>query len=64
MALSHQERERIVSALDAVENVMAQAIIASIESFAAWLSRELPVIFRKIGQELSRLWQAIKAAFR
>ena len=63
MPLSENDRERIVAALDSMENTAARVIIATLEAFAGWLANELPNIFRKIRDQIRRIWESIKAVF-
>lgn len=62
MPLSENDRQRIISALDTMDNAAAQIVIATFEAFARWLSRELPAIFARVRQEVQNIWRAIRTA--
>ena len=64
MPISESERQRVIAVLDSMEEVVARAIIATMESFAAWLARELPTIFQRIRDRLAQLWDSVRSVFR
>ena len=63
MTMSENERQRIIAALDSMEETVARAIISSLESFAAWLAREMPTIFQRVRDRLQSMWESLKRAF-
>ncbi len=63
MSISERDRETIVATLDSMEAIAARIIIATVEAFTRWLANELPNIFRKIRDQIRRIWESIKAFF-
>lgn len=60
MALSDSEKEKVINALERIDDASRVLIIASIEAFAEWLSSTLYSIYLKVKDALSRLWDWIR----
>jgi hypothetical protein len=63
MSLSERDRIVITEALDRMEDVASHVILAGLDSFAGWLARELPGIFRKIRDRISEIWNWFRSNF-
>jgi hypothetical protein len=46
-----------------MEDVASHVILAGLDSFAGWLARELPGIFRKIRDRISEIWNWFRSNF-
>ena len=63
MAISQGERERIIAALDSMEDTVARAVIATMESFAAWLEGVMPTVFQRFRDRMRSMWESLRKAF-
>lgn len=63
MSLSERDRIIITDALDTMDSIAAKIILSGLESFAGWLARELPNIFRKIRDRIRDIWHWFQGLF-
>ena len=63
MALSQEEKEKVIERLDVVDDVMRRIILSSIESFTKWMKNNLFEIFIKVAPLISKLWKWIVSLF-
>jgi hypothetical protein len=63
MTLSDKDRGRILDVLDTMDEAAAHLAVATLEAFGRWLADVLPGIFRRIREELRRIWASVKAVF-
>lgn len=63
MALSKEEKDAIVDALDRMATASMKLVIASIESFTNWLEGAFEWIYRKIKNAIIDIWNWAKSYF-
>lgn len=63
MALTPEERKRVLEMLDQEDRNSLQRILASLNAFRKWLQNALYYIFIKIESALSDLWAGIRDFF-
>jgi hypothetical protein len=59
MALTPEDKKKIMKMLDEVDRNILDKILASLNAFCKWLQNELYDIFIKIGNALNDLWDGI-----
>lgn len=60
MALSDEEKNEIVNALDRMSKASVKLVITSIEFFTNWLEGAFEWIYRKIKNAITDIWNWIK----
>lgn len=63
MALSKEEKEAIVDALDKMADASMKLIIKSIESFTTWIEDSFQWIYKKIKNVIIDIWKWVKDTF-
>jgi hypothetical protein len=63
MALSKEEKEAIVDALDKMADASMKLVIKSIESFTAWIEDAFQWIYKKIKNVIIDIWKWVKDTF-
>ncbi len=63
MTLSAQDRRKIDQLLDQMDAAEAKRVIASQDSFERWLRTRLPEIYRKIKEQLAKIWDWFRSVF-
>lgn len=59
MALSAEEKKRVMDMLDRLDRSKLDNILASLEAFGEWLSNIAYSIYCKLKDSLSSLWRSI-----
>ena len=59
MALTSEEREKILNLMDQLDSNERQKKISSLEAFGNWLSNVASSIYSKVKDTLSSLWSSI-----
>jgi len=60
MALTNEEKERVIEKLEQLSDAARDAAIATLESFVKWLDRTLNYIYQKIKDGIRKLWNYIR----
>ncbi|TRU31662.1 MAG: hypothetical protein EWV80_00285 [Microcystis aeruginosa Ma_QC_B_20070730_S2] len=63
MALTPEEKRRIIKFLDEADRSFVEIILASLEAFRKWLSDEFNKIYLKVKDGLQNLWQSVRNVF-
>lgn len=63
MALTPEEKKRVLKVLDEMDRNIIAIILASLKAFAEWLSHTLNSIYLKIKDGLQNFWQSIRNIF-
>jgi len=63
MSLSDRDRKLIIGALEEMESIAVQVVLATFESFVRWFVDQLPAIYSRVRDELRKIWASIKMAF-
>ena len=63
MAMTPREKERVMKMLDDLDRSTLQKVLASLESFANWLSNAAYSIYSKIRDSLRGLWEWLCGIF-
>ncbi|NJO01821.1 MAG: hypothetical protein HC880_09145 [Bacteroidia bacterium] len=63
MTLSDSDKERVIDALDALDDQVRKIIIASLDALAEWLMKTLYAIYLKVKPALIELWNWICSIF-
>lgn len=63
MALTKEEKDAIVTALDKMTEASMRLVIASIESFTSWMENAFQWIYNKIRNVIIDIWNWAKNAF-
>ena len=63
MALSLDEKAKIIRMLDRMEDREKHKVLASLESFTGWLRDKCWDIFYKIADVIQGIWNTIKSIF-
>ena len=63
MALTKEEKDAIVTALDKMTEASMRLVIASIESFTSWMESAFQWIYNKIRNVIIDIWNWAKNAF-
>lgn len=63
MALTPEEKQKVIDFLDEVDRNVLDKILATLKSFSDWLSRTLYRIYLKIEYGLQSFWQSIRNVF-
>lgn len=63
MPLSDRDRKLIIDSLESVESALIQVIMSTFESFVRWIVAQLPDVYRRVRDELTKLWRSLKKAF-
>jgi hypothetical protein len=63
MALTPEEKRRIIEFLDQADRSFVEIILASLEAFRKWLSDEFNKIYLKVKDGLQNLWQSVRNVF-
>lgn len=64
MALSNEDRRRVIGALERAENAIVEAALASFEAFVLWLLHELKDVYWRIVDSLRSLYGIVWGIFR
>lgn len=59
MALSAEEKKRVMNILDELDRNQLDKILASLDSFGKWLSTAAYSIYYKVKDALNSLWRSI-----
>ena len=62
MALTASEKQRIIDSLDNMDRSKIQRVLASVESFANWLSDSLHSIYMKVKDVIYSMWESMVCA--
>jgi|GEM_PF-6177684 len=46
-----------------MEDTVARAVIATMESFAAWLEGVMPTVFQRVRDRMRSMWESLRRAF-
>jgi hypothetical protein len=63
MPLSDRDRKLIIDSLESLESALIQVIMSTFESFVRWLFAQLPDVYRRVRDEIGKLWRSLKKAF-
>jgi hypothetical protein len=63
MALTADERAKVIKMLDDLDEAKKRTVLASLEAFGRWLKGALYSIYLKIKDALQSLWQSISDFF-
>ena len=60
MALTNEEKARILERLEQLSDAARDAAIATLDSFVNWLKRSLNYIYEKIKDSIRNIWNYIR----
>lgn len=63
MALSNEEKQRVIEHLDNIDDQVRRIVLATLEAFEEWLKKNLYKIFIKIAEGLVTLWRWLCSYF-
>ncbi|HPK62485.1 MAG TPA: hypothetical protein PLO40_12935 [Spirochaetota bacterium] len=63
MALSENEKQKVIDKLEVMDDVARGIIVSSLDALAKWLSNVLYDIYVKIKNALKQFWEWLKAIF-
>jgi hypothetical protein len=63
MALTAQEKQRVLNMLDQMDSQSARRVIANEQSFANWLKSKLNAIYQKIQNSIRAIWNWLRQIF-
>ncbi|CCI12677.1 Ribonuclease S-3 (fragment) [Microcystis aeruginosa PCC 9806] len=63
MALTPEEKRRIIEFLDQADRSLVDIILATLEAFRRWLSEQFDEIYEKVKNGLQNLWQSVRNFF-
>ena len=63
MALTAEEKQKVLDLLGQMDEANAKKVIASESAFTSWLKTNLYPIFVKIKDALQSMWQSIRNFF-
>ncbi|MGW6024164.1 hypothetical protein [Streptomyces sp. NPDC055099] len=63
MAFSDADRAKITKALDKIDDAAQEAILATLTAFRNWLSDVLYGVYKRIRDDIARVWKIIRNIF-
>ncbi|MEU6769370.1 hypothetical protein ABZ916_43480 [Streptomyces sp. NPDC046853] len=63
MAFSDADRANIIKALDKIDEASQEAILATLTAFANWLKDVLRGVYKRIRDDIARIWKIIRNIF-
>ena len=63
MALTSADKDRVLRMLDELDELDVQKVIRSLGAFEKWFYVTLPEIYRKIKEQIGKVWSWLCSVF-